>query len=190
MKEIARIVLDGHLTHIFKENSLGNVLDLGGKHSPYKKEMRYATYLCLDINPNNKPDIVGDAHNLSMIKKETFDTVVATELLEHCHDPKQVLKEIHRVLKKSGKVIISTPFLYPYHPDPKDYFRYTRDGLKELCKEFSHVDVHEIGNRFFFIWEMITWKIHFLKLFNRIFYFIGNYKDKNGPTTYVTIAIK
>ncbi len=190
MKELIRIALDKQLTSFFAERTLGKVLDLGGKRSPYKNEMKYAVYVCADINKENNPDIVADAHDLFMIKKGTFDTVIATELLEHCRDPVQVLKEIHRVLKKGGTAIISTPFLYPYHPDPNDYFRYTRDGLKMLCKDFSHVEIKEVGNRFFFFWEMVTWRLPFLKIFNRISYFVGNYEDRNGPTTYVTIATK
>lgn len=190
MKEIIRIALDKELSGLFKDKHLGNVLDLGGKKNPYKREIVYNTYFCVDINKDNNPDIVADAHDLSMIKKETFDTVIATELLEHCYDPKQVLKEIYRVLRKGGTAIISTPFLYPYHPDPKDYFRYTHDGLRKLCEDFSSVEIKTVGNRFFFLWEMITWKLPFLKIFNKLFYLLGNYEDKNGPTTYVTIAVK
>jgi SAM-dependent methyltransferase len=190
MKEIVRLVLDQELISFFKKGNLGKVLDLGGKNSPYKKEMLYTSYLCVDVNEENNPDIVADAHDLFMLKKDTFDTVLATELLEHCHDPHSVVREIHRILKKGGIALISTPFLYPYHPDPKDYFRYTSDGLTILFKSFSSIQIKPLGNRFFFVWEMLTWKLPFLKIFNNSIYRLANYTDKNGPTTYITIAIK
>lgn len=48
---------------------------------------------------------MGDAHR-TPFKKESFDLVVCTEVLEHVDDPKAVLLEIKRVLKKNGVAII------------------------------------------------------------------------------------
>ncbi|OGD94506.1 hypothetical protein A3F02_02010 [Candidatus Curtissbacteria bacterium RIFCSPHIGHO2_12_FULL_38_9b] len=47
-----------------------------------------------------------DAHKLPF-KSNTFDLVICTETLEHVIDPFGVLKEIKRLLKRDGKVIIS-----------------------------------------------------------------------------------
>jgi SAM-dependent methyltransferase len=190
MKDVSRLILDKSMALVLKERKLGITLDIGCKERPYKKSMQYTEYRSLDINPQNKPDIVGDAHNLHMVKDGMFDTVIATEVLEHCQKPQKVLEEIHRILKKDGVAIISTPFLYPYHPDPKDYFRYTKDGLEELAKMFREVEVKPIGNRFFFMWEMITWKLPFLKVLNKIIASTLDYKDENGPMTFITICKK
>lgn len=48
---------------------------------------------------------VGDAHALPY-KVGTFDVVVCTEVLEHVEDPQSVLKEIKRVLKKNGILVV------------------------------------------------------------------------------------
>jgi 2-polyprenyl-3-methyl-5-hydroxy-6-metoxy-1,4-benzoquinol methylase len=40
---------------------------------------------------------------------ESFDTVLASHLIEHLNDPRSFLKETHRILKKEGRVFISTP---------------------------------------------------------------------------------
>lgn len=38
-----------------------------------------------------------------------FDVVTCLDVIEHVKDPKRLLKEIYRVVKKGGKVIIATP---------------------------------------------------------------------------------
>lgn len=52
--------------------------------------------------------IHGFAENLPFQDK-SFDYVICTEVLEHVIDPKAVLKELKRVVKKNGLVIISVP---------------------------------------------------------------------------------
>ncbi len=51
---------------------------------------------------------VGDAHKLGF-KPNTFDAAVALEVLEHVVDPKQVLTNIRKVLKKGGYAIFLVP---------------------------------------------------------------------------------
>ncbi len=50
--------------------------------------------------------IVADAHKLPF-KNNSFDLIICTETLEHVIDPKKVLSEMRRVLKKHGLAIIS-----------------------------------------------------------------------------------
>ncbi len=52
--------------------------------------------------------IFGDAHDLKF-KNGTFDAVFAMEVLEHVVDPKKVLLEIKRILKKGGYGIFLVP---------------------------------------------------------------------------------
>lgn len=52
--------------------------------------------------------MVGDAHQLKF-PNETFDAVVALEVLEHVYHPLDVLKEIKRILKKNGYAVLLVP---------------------------------------------------------------------------------
>ncbi len=61
-----------------------------------------------------------------------------------------------RVLKPGGVCILSTRFLYRYHPDPEDHYRFTWDSLRYLFRNFRHVEVHHHGNRAQVIWEIIN----------------------------------
>lgn len=49
------------------------------------------------------------------LRKEEFDVVVASQIIEHLSETDNFLKEIHRVLKPTGYAIISTPNLASWH---------------------------------------------------------------------------
>ena len=52
---------------------------------------------------SRKVDVVGDAHSLPF-KNDSFDVVLATEVLEHLKEPQRALNEMKRVLKDGGKL--------------------------------------------------------------------------------------
>jgi SAM-dependent methyltransferase len=54
----------------------------------------------------------GDAYRLPF-DDETFDCVIAAEVLEHLHDDERAMAEIHRVLKPGGEVVVSVPRFGP-----------------------------------------------------------------------------
>ena len=70
---------------------------------------------------------------------ETFDAAVCWSVLEHVPNPTKAIQELHRVLKPGGLIWIQLPFLYPYHPDPHDYWRVTPSGLRIWMKDFEEV---------------------------------------------------
>lgn len=51
---------------------------------------------------------VADAHNLPF-ENNTFDAVYCLETLEHVEDPIRVIKEMYRVLKDEGYVVVLVP---------------------------------------------------------------------------------
>ncbi len=51
----------------------------------------------------------GDAGDLRNVNSEYFDKVTTSEMLEHVPRPKKVMKEIHRILKKDGVLVVSVP---------------------------------------------------------------------------------
>ena len=65
----------------------------------YKKAIAYAKKKYPHIQ-----FIIGDAHKLPF-PPSTFEAVIATESLEHLHDPKKTVMEIYRVLKSKGMFI-------------------------------------------------------------------------------------
>jgi ubiquinone/menaquinone biosynthesis C-methylase UbiE len=55
--------------------------------------------------------------------------------LEHTERPWEVVKEIARICKTQGTVILSVPFLIGYHPCPNDFYRFSFQGVEALCQD-------------------------------------------------------
>ncbi|HYL77695.1 MAG TPA: methyltransferase domain-containing protein [Bryobacteraceae bacterium] len=89
-------------------------------------------YVNLDLFAIPGVDIAADAQQLPF-PSDTFARVECDAVLEHVRDPDRVMREIERVLKREGMVHVVTPFCHPFHEYPKDYRRFTLDGLKELA---------------------------------------------------------
>lgn len=95
----------------------------------------------VDCFPNSKlvnarfPEY--DICNLHQVKDDTYDCIVCDQVLEHVENPFDAVKELHRVLKSGGILFLTTVFMYPIHEHPKDYWRFSPDGLENLCKNFS-----------------------------------------------------
>jgi SAM-dependent methyltransferase len=89
-------------------------------------------YINLDLFAIPGVDIAADAEQLPF-PAGVFQRVECDAVLEHVRNPAQVMTEIHRVLAPGGYVHVVTPFCHPFHEYPKDYRRFTLDGLKEMA---------------------------------------------------------
>jgi SAM-dependent methyltransferase len=89
-------------------------------------------YVNLDLFAVPGVDVAGDAVALPF-PGGLFQRVECDAVLEHVRDPERVMCEIHRVLAPGGYVHLVTPFCHPFHEYPKDFRRFTIDGLKELA---------------------------------------------------------
>ncbi len=61
-----------------------------------------------------------------------YDAILCNAVLEHVPEPEKVMGEFHRLLARDGHLVVSVPFLQPFHPTPFDFRRYTRAGLEQL----------------------------------------------------------
>jgi SAM-dependent methyltransferase len=90
-------------------------------------------------------DIVADFSRNLPIRSGTIDAVVCQSVLEHLENPKTAVAEVERILKPGGLVYITTPFQYPFHGAPLDYYRWTLRGLQALLG--PSFEVTASGNR-------------------------------------------
>lgn len=73
-------------------------------------------------------------------RNNTFDKIVCVEALEHVINPKRVIKEFSRVLKKKGKLVLTYPTLNTNYSARASNFIGIRKDLKisEHLNEFSY----------------------------------------------------
>ncbi len=90
-RTVARLTLERVLFPTVESLPSGVVLDVGAKRAPYRDLVPATEYLTLDIRPESGADIVGDIHDIPR-DSATIDTVIATEVLEHCRDTSLALR--------------------------------------------------------------------------------------------------
>jgi len=92
-----------------------------------------------DIRPFRSVLAVTDTQWLSFAD-DSFDVIICHQVLEHVPNADQAVREIHRVLKPGGRVIVTVPFYFPFHASPYDFRRWTIHGLKATFHQFSDLD--------------------------------------------------
>lgn len=127
----------------------------------YKNRLRQNYYFALGYSPlpihgDNNCDVNGDIHALPF-KSSSADVIICFEVFEHINNPFLAERELSRVLKKNGTLILTVPFLLPYHGKSEktvdsshenypDFWRFTHQGLKKLFENWSDVDVYPYTN--------------------------------------------
>lgn len=92
------------------------VLDAGAGEGPLTQkliEMGFEVEAC-DLNPERfvLKNIVCRKVDLSKklpYDNECFDIVLLVEVIEHLYDPEHIVSELGRILKRNGKLIVTTP---------------------------------------------------------------------------------
>ncbi len=125
----------------------GRVIDVGGGRKP-----DYFGYF--DTKAVTSIEAVdGSTHAIDFEKDALpfqtggIDTVICANVLEHVYNHRFLVGEMHRILRDKGELVGFVPFLIQYHPDPHDYFRYTKEALERIFADagFSDVSVTIVG---------------------------------------------
>lgn len=82
---------------------------------------------------------------------ELFDVVICEQVLEHVTTPWTAVKNMWSSLKEGGYLLVTTPFFIRVHPAPKDFSRWTEDGLRGLFEyagfQSQNIETGSWGNR-------------------------------------------
>lgn len=129
----------------------GDVLDFGCGSKPYREVFdRCQSYVGLDIevsghnHADSQVDVFYDGKVIPF-PDARFDGVVTFETLEHVFTLEPILKELHRVLRPGGLLLVSVPFAWDEHEVPYDFARYTSFGLVHVLQAggFEVIEVYK-----------------------------------------------
>lgn len=105
-------------------------LDYGAGTAPYRDLFSTAEVRTADFPDGEayRADHALDPDGRCPVPDGTFDGVLSTQVLEHVTDPDQYLREVFRLLRPGGRLVLSTHGVWEEHGG-QDLWRWTADGL-------------------------------------------------------------
>lgn len=151
-KTIARTLFNLEISKHVK-NSGGVVVDLGGGKNPsYERfwQIKPEKLIRVDINKSAQPNVLADLNGPLPFADNYADAAFLFSVIYILEDPVKTLREIYRILKPSGNLFITSPFIFNEAKEPADYRRFTSEGLEKLLKEsgFNNFFIKPVGERF------------------------------------------
>jgi len=157
------------------------VLDAGAGRKPYKAVFSTSVYESCDMPGGFYPEAHDfECHLDDMPRPDgSYDVVVLTQVLEHVPDPLAVLREIYRILKPGGRLLLSVPLTAPLHGEPWHFFHFTHHGIARLTEEtgFSIVEIEKMGGAFWVLGKRLP--DAFRKLFKQYDPFRAKKRSQN-----------
>ena len=145
------------------------ILDAGAGELQYKKFCKHLKYISQDFGQydgtgnaeglqmetwdNSKLDIVSDIADIP-VKDRSFDAIMCIEVFEHIPHPNEAVKEFSRILKKGGRLILTTPVSSITHFAPYYFYNgYSRYYFEKLLPEngFKIKEIAYNGNFFEYV---------------------------------------
>jgi SAM-dependent methyltransferase len=116
-KLIARFLVPNFMIVVPKER-MGRLLDIGCGSGEFLNQMRNFGWEVYGVEINPESAIIGNKKGLTIFCGELesadfpddyFDVVVLSQCLEHVYSPSSYLREIHRIIRPEGTLIIGVP---------------------------------------------------------------------------------
>lgn len=129
-----------------------SVLDFGKSSRHHYELFKTGQAQTADINQyDGYPDIICDICDESTLPPKQYDGIVCNSIIEHVYDPFSAVKNMHSMLKDGGVCMCFAPFIFRYHaPNDlsfQDYFRFSRDGMALLFKDYKEVKLYSLRGR-------------------------------------------
>ena len=153
---VVETAIDASLAEFAEETAAGSrILDAGAGEGAHASFFRHCRYTSVDLGVGDTSwdysDLSAKANLVALpFEDGAFDAAVNIVVLEHTPEPARVLKEIARVLRPGGRLLLVAPQMWEVHQAPHDYYRFTRYGLARLLAEAALSDpiIRPIGGYF------------------------------------------
>jgi len=213
-KQIKNILInyihDQQLLDFAKKYFSGKLIDIGCGTKPYHKLL--SPYIQDHIGVDHEAtfhskeniDLFGTAYEIPT-ESNSFDSALCSAVLEHLEEPEQAIRECYRTLKPGGYAIYSVPFIWHIHEEPRDFYRFTKYGLKYLFEKsgFEIIEIKALSgfwvtfgqllvyNLYRLNWGPLRWLkiIDFLGLLIQSIAFLLNKVDKTEKWTWMNMVV-
>jgi SAM-dependent methyltransferase len=149
------------------------VLDAAAGLKPYQQYFAHCEYESCDFaNCQEFYGNLDDGHRENLAARHTYvcpidsipvpdysyDVVLCTQVLEHVPYPAAALRELHRVLRDSGRLFVTVPQGFGIHGEPYNFFYFTKYGLELILKDagFEVLTVRERGGYFYYLYDRLA----------------------------------
>jgi len=151
-KKITQLFLKIGTAKLKKYKKKGLVLDLGCGAGDFLLEMKRFGFETIGIDVSKRACDISQKKGIKVFNSElkdchfpdeTFDVITLWHVFEHLHNPDQTLKEICRILKKDGILLIEVPNIesfsfklfkkYCFHLDiPRHLYHWSPKTLEKI----------------------------------------------------------
>jgi len=107
-------------------------------------------YESMDLVDTHTPTHIGDITKTNIsIPDDYYDIVICMEVLEHTLDPFAAVREMRRISRHGGYLLVSAPLNWRIHGPIPDCWRFTEHGFKVLLRDFEilEIDILETPGR-------------------------------------------
>jgi SAM-dependent methyltransferase len=136
----------------FEQLFTGRLLDIGAGTKPYRSAFHHVSeYLGTNARSFYTGPLLVEVEALTdywvedatqlPLPEASVDAVVCFQVAAVIQEPNRLFREIHRVLRPEGRLMLTTDFLYPKWSD-SDRYRYTDRCLREIAEACGFVVEH------------------------------------------------
>lgn len=145
------------------------IIDVGAGELRWKKACSHLQYVSQDFCEykgngdgkalqtdsfdTSKIDIVSDIIDIP-VENESFDVALCSEVFEHIPYPELAIKEISRILKKDGELILTAPVCSLTHLSPYYFYNgFSVYWYKTILEKYGFIieEIHPNGHFFSYI---------------------------------------
>lgn len=119
----------------------GPIIEIGSKDYGNTTTFRDAypgnEYVGIDMEAGPGVDKILDlAEGTGDLPLAYFELAVCCSVLEHVRQPWKMAEHLGSLVRPGGKLFISAPWVWRYHPYPDDFFRFSPRGIASLFPDF------------------------------------------------------
>ena len=149
------------------------MLDAGAGLKPYQELFSHCHYESCDFADcqeffsnldDGKRDELRSRHTYICpidaipVADNSYDYVLCSQVLEHVPYPQAAAKELYRILKPKGQLLVTVPQGYGLHGEPYNFFYFTKYGIDLILTDarFEVVRTEERGGYFRYLYDRLA----------------------------------